>query len=299
MEGLPQDLEDSKWRVLALRANKSIIWHCWHSSPRFAAERGFKCQLRKIYLHSNYFCQHLLTLHTANTTEQHCNRCACSKCAHSAQDTAHAETHVHSNHAYHVFMNMNMKWNLASSNTSFDPWDWNVHRAPSSAITCRDLELQILQSPVEMIRQCAGVHYNLLSRLPSISSKICMRKISTHNSRLWSLAKWKRRGSVPYKVIGTPFPTNETLPVAQRTQCIVSVSRVISTAEIKRSRRDTLRYRVNALGPLCLWQCFKHLHQSDLHGWYQFEFRVRSYCSTAWLCVAGVELWCNQWVVTL
>ena len=48
----------------------------------------------------------------------------------------------------------------------------------------------------------------------------------------------------------------ETLPEAQRTQGIDSVSLVISKVEIKTSCRDYSRYGVNTLGPLCLWQCF-------------------------------------------
>ena len=48
----------------------------------------------------------------------------------------------------------------------------------------------------------------------------------------------------------------KTLPEAQRTQGIDSVSWVISKVEMKISCRDYLRYGVNTLGPLCLWQCF-------------------------------------------
>ena len=57
------------------------------------------------------------------------------------------------------------------------------------------------------------------------------------------------------------FETNNvflhlTLPEAQWTQDIDSVSRVISKVEMKTSWRDYSRYGVYTLGPLCLWQCF-------------------------------------------
>ena len=50
--------------------------------------------------------------------------------------------------------------------------------------------------------------------------------------------------------------TKKTLREAQRTQGIDSVSWVFSKFEMKTSCRDYLRYGVNTLGPLCLWQCF-------------------------------------------
>ena len=56
---------------------------------------------------------------------------------------------------------------------------------------------------------------------------------------------------------------NKTLPEAQQTQGIDSVSWVISWVEMKRSCRDYSRCGVNTLDPLCLWQCFFfnfHLH---------------------------------------
>ena len=52
----------------------------------------------------------------------------------------------------------------------------------------------------------------------------------------------------------------KTLPEAQRTQGIDSVSWVISKVEMKTSCRDYLRYGVNTLGPLCLWQCLQLLN---------------------------------------
>ena len=47
------------------------------------------------------------------------------------------------------------------------------------------------------------------------------------------------------------------LETAQRTQGVDSISWVISKVDMKISWRDYSRYGVNALGPLCLWQCFK------------------------------------------
>ena len=52
----------------------------------------------------------------------------------------------------------------------------------------------------------------------------------------------------------------ETLPEAQRTQGIESETWIISEAkiniQIQFSQKGNSSYRLNTLGPLCLWQCF-------------------------------------------
>ena len=49
----------------------------------------------------------------------------------------------------------------------------------------------------------------------------------------------------------------KTLPEAQPTQSIESVPQINSTACFHLNLRDNSRYRVNTLGPLCLWQCLQ------------------------------------------
>ena len=51
--------------------------------------------------------------------------------------------------------------------------------------------------------------------------------------------------------------TLKTLPEAQWTQGIDFVFRFFSTTCFHFNFRDNLRYGVNTLGPLCLWQCLK------------------------------------------
>ena len=73
----------------------------------------------------------------------------------------------------------------------------------------------------------------------------------------------------------------ETFPEAQRTQGIDSVSWVISKVEMKTSCRDYSRYRVNTLGPLCLWQCFFLTNLTLLQSWQLYKFGRMSWRNRA------------------